>query len=99
MLPGSNPGHNPGQSQNITSNQVDDFPKTFARTLEQGSLPTSMDFHPVHQTLLLGCYCELVLIYLNNFYLGHCLICLSPKLNSISYASWNKCGRRKSLGS
>jgi hypothetical protein len=32
----------------------DDFHKTVARTLSQGSVPMSMDFHPVQQTLLLG---------------------------------------------
>ncbi|XP_073010395.1 protein TPR3 [Typha latifolia] len=31
----------------------DDLPKTVARTLNQGSTPMSMDFHPMHQTILL----------------------------------------------
>ncbi|KAL8256799.1 hypothetical protein R6Q59_028840 [Mikania micrantha] len=31
----------------------DDLPKTVARTLNQGSSPMSMDFHPIQQTLLL----------------------------------------------
>ncbi|KAG0463244.1 hypothetical protein HPP92_021720 [Vanilla planifolia] len=31
----------------------DDLPKTVARTLIQGSTPTSMDFHPIQQTILL----------------------------------------------
>ncbi|XXG59183.1 hypothetical protein AAC387_Pa04g1308 [Persea americana] len=31
----------------------DDLPKTVARTLNQGSSPMSMDFHPVQQTILL----------------------------------------------
>ncbi|XP_020393282.1 protein TPR3-like [Zea mays] len=38
------------QSQNY---QQDDFHKTVARTLSQGSTPMSMDFHPLQQTLLL----------------------------------------------
>lgn len=32
----------------------DDLPKTVARTLNQGSTPMSMDFHPTQQTVLLG---------------------------------------------
>ncbi|MFS7913729.1 putative transcription factor WD40-like family [Helianthus anomalus] len=34
-------------------NAPDDLPKTVARTLNHGSSPLSMDFHPVQQTLLL----------------------------------------------
>ncbi|CAN6583703.1 unnamed protein product [Malus baccata var. baccata] len=34
-----------------------DFPKTVARTLNLGSVPTSMDFHPVQHTLFLVCFC------------------------------------------
>ncbi|KAK2994453.1 hypothetical protein RJ640_000912 [Escallonia rubra] len=45
----SYPGH--GHSQ--TFNAPDDLPKTVARTLNQGSSPMSMDFHPMQQTLLL----------------------------------------------
>ncbi|AQK58260.1 Topless-related protein 2 [Zea mays] len=44
MLPVTYP-----QSQNY---QQDDFHKTVARTLSQGSTPMSMDFHPLQQTLL-----------------------------------------------
>jgi hypothetical protein len=46
MLPVTYP-----QSQNY---QQDDFHKTVARTLSQGSTPMSMDFHPLQQTLLNG---------------------------------------------
>jgi hypothetical protein len=46
MLPVTYP-----QSQNC---QQDDFHKTVAQTLSQGSTPMSMDFHPLQQTLLLG---------------------------------------------
>ncbi|XP_044464704.1 topless-related protein 1-like isoform X1 [Mangifera indica] len=46
MLPGKNPGQN-------HCSATDELPKTVARTLTQGSVPTSMDFHPVQQTLLL----------------------------------------------
>lgn len=51
VLPVSFPGH-VGQSQAF--NLPDDLPKTVARTLNQGSSPMSMDFHPIQQTLLLG---------------------------------------------
>lgn len=44
MLPGSNP---------VQSGSADEFPKTLARTLCQGLVTTSMDFHPNQQTLLL----------------------------------------------
>lgn len=47
MLPGSNA---------VQSGIIDEFPKTVARTLNQGSVPTSMDFHPIQQTLLLGSF-------------------------------------------
>ena len=33
---------------------VDDLPKTVARTLSQGSCVMTMDWHPLHHTLLLG---------------------------------------------
>jgi hypothetical protein len=32
----------------------DDLPKNVLRILNEGSSPTSMDFHPEHQTVLLG---------------------------------------------
>ena len=32
----------------------DDLPKTLVRTLNQGSPVTSMDFHPLQHTILLG---------------------------------------------
>lgn len=72
------PGSNPGQGQSATVNLIDELPKTVSRTLDQGSLPTSMDFHPIHQTLLLGQSCKLVLIYLLLFWMPN--ICLSSKL-------------------
>lgn len=34
----------------------DDLPKNVVRTLSQGSTVMSMDFHPQHQTILLGLY-------------------------------------------
>lgn len=33
---------------------LEDLPRTVAFTLHQGSIVTSMDFHPSHTTLLLG---------------------------------------------
>ncbi|KAB2065464.1 hypothetical protein ES319_A09G090300v1 [Gossypium barbadense] len=43
----------PGHGHSQTFNAPDDLPKAVARTLNQGSSPMSMDFHPVQQTLLL----------------------------------------------
>ncbi|OAY36934.1 topless-related protein 1 [Manihot esculenta] len=51
VLPVSFPGHGHGHGQ--TFNAPDDLPKTLSRTLNQGSSPMSMDFHPVQQTILL----------------------------------------------
>lgn len=50
VLPMPFPGHGPSQA----FNSPDDLPKNVARTLNQGSSPMSMDFHPTKQTLLLG---------------------------------------------
>ncbi|GER44102.1 transducin family protein / WD-40 repeat family protein [Striga asiatica] len=50
VLPVSFPGHSHSQPP---FNAPDDLPKTVARTLNQGSSPMSMDFHPIQQTLLL----------------------------------------------
>ncbi|AES68182.2 topless-like protein [Medicago truncatula] len=49
VLSATFPGHGHGQA----FNSPDDLPKTVLRTLNQGSSPMSMDFHPVQQTLLL----------------------------------------------
>ncbi|GER48462.1 WD-repeat protein [Striga asiatica] len=49
VLPVSFPGHHSQPSFSAP----DDLPKTVARTLNQGSSPMSMDFHPIQQTLLL----------------------------------------------
>jgi WD40 repeat protein len=56
MGQGMGQGHSHAQSQSRSqafSPSLDDLPKTVARTLNQGSSPMSMDFHPIHQTLLL----------------------------------------------
>ncbi|XP_042064414.1 protein TOPLESS-like isoform X1 [Salvia splendens] len=42
-----------GHAHSQTFNAPDDLPKTVARTLNQGSSPMSMDFHPIQKTLLL----------------------------------------------
>ncbi|GJR44654.1 protein TOPLESS [Tanacetum coccineum] len=55
VLPVSFPGHG---SHSQAFNAPDDLPKTVARTLNQGSSPMSMDFHPIQQTLLLGKFSE-----------------------------------------
>ncbi|KAJ6976147.1 hypothetical protein NC653_031852 [Populus alba x Populus x berolinensis] len=53
----------PGQSEEVSFSGIahtpniysqDDLPKTVVRTLNQGSNVISMDFHPQHQTILLG---------------------------------------------
>ncbi|RZC50495.1 hypothetical protein C5167_018929 [Papaver somniferum] len=43
----------PSQSHTQAFSTQDDLPKTVTRTFIQGSSPTSMDFHPIQQTLLL----------------------------------------------
>lgn len=50
VLPVSFTGHSHSQAFSAP----EDLPKTVTRTLNQGSSPMSMDFHPVQQTLLLG---------------------------------------------
>ncbi|KAI8529420.1 hypothetical protein RHMOL_Rhmol12G0223700 [Rhododendron molle] len=49
VMPVSFPGHGHGQAFNAP----DDLPKNVARTLNQGSSPMSMDFHPNQQNILL----------------------------------------------
>ncbi|XP_023762146.2 protein TOPLESS-like [Lactuca sativa] len=60
VLPVSFQGHGSSHTQqpfnasvSVSSSASDDLPKTVARTLNQGSSPMSMDFHPIQQTLLL----------------------------------------------
>ncbi|XP_051135029.1 topless-related protein 1-like isoform X2 [Andrographis paniculata] len=43
----------PGHAHNQLLATPEDLPKMVARTLNQGSSPMSMDFHPIKQTLLL----------------------------------------------
>eukprot|EP00262_Sarcandra_glabra_P008600 TRINITY_DN2218_c0_g1_i2.p1 TRINITY_DN2218_c0_g1~~TRINITY_DN2218_c0_g1_i2.p1 ORF type:complete len:1146 (+),score=237.13 TRINITY_DN2218_c0_g1_i2:86-3439(+) len=43
----------PSQNHSQSLYAPDDLPKTVVRTLNQGSSPMSMDFHPVQQTILL----------------------------------------------
>lgn len=59
MLPVTYP-----QSHNY---QQDDFHKTVARTLSQGSAPMSMDFHPLQQTLILGILTVLFFLIIFKF--------------------------------
>ncbi|KAG9450248.1 hypothetical protein H6P81_010213 [Aristolochia fimbriata] len=47
------PVNYPPQNHSRNLYTLDDLPKTVARTLNQGSSPMSMDFHPVQQTILL----------------------------------------------
>ncbi|WCJ30341.1 Protein TOPLESS [Euphorbia peplus] len=52
LLPAT--GSNSGQNHNgMAFATIDELPKTVACTLNQGSVPTSLDFHPIQQTLLL----------------------------------------------
>ncbi|PNY11351.1 putative WD repeat-containing protein [Trifolium pratense] len=51
VLSATFPGQGHGHGQAF--NSPEDLPKTVMRTLNQGSAPMSMDFHPVQQTLLL----------------------------------------------
>lgn len=57
------------QSQSQAFNPSDDLPKTVARTLNQGSSPMSMDFHPIQQTLLLGTLVNRILLIFTFFIL------------------------------
>ncbi|KAM7462184.1 hypothetical protein LguiA_030311 [Lonicera macranthoides] len=43
----------PNQSHNSELTILDDFPKTVGWNLEPGSSPTTVDFHPIQQNLLL----------------------------------------------
>ncbi|KAJ8534956.1 hypothetical protein K7X08_016684 [Anisodus acutangulus] len=43
----------PCQNQDASSNLSDDFPKAVERVLNIGYCPTTMDFHPIQQTLLI----------------------------------------------
>lgn len=42
------------QNHSQATHTPDEVPKTVVRTLNQGSTPMSMDFHPTLETLLLG---------------------------------------------
>ncbi|KAK9229514.1 hypothetical protein WN944_022477 [Citrus x changshan-huyou] len=53
VLPVSFTGHSHSHSHSQAFSAPEDLPKTVTRTLNQGSSPMSMDFHPVQQTLLL----------------------------------------------
>ncbi|KAH9715451.1 protein TOPLESS [Citrus sinensis] len=53
VLPVSFTGHSHSHSHSQAFSTPEDLPKTVTRTLNQGSSPMSMDFHPVQQTLLL----------------------------------------------
>lgn len=44
----------PGQSHPLVLPFSDDLPRTVIANLNQGSAVKSLDFHPIHQTLLLG---------------------------------------------
>lgn len=46
-------GKNPSQNHSSVFNSLDELPKIVIRTLALGTVTTSMDFHPIHQTLLL----------------------------------------------
>lgn len=49
-------GKNQSQNHSSVFNSLDELPKIVIRTLALGTVTTSMDFHPIHQTLLLGLF-------------------------------------------
>ncbi|KAJ6416090.1 hypothetical protein OIU84_004818 [Salix udensis] len=53
LFHGHGQGHGHGHGHGQTFNAPDDLPKVVVRTMNQGSSPISMDFHPVQQTILL----------------------------------------------
>ena len=67
----------------------DDLPKTLVQTLNQGSPVTSMDFHPLQQTILLGMalLCDSVYFscLLENFYAAN-------MYSLLLWSSWYTCG-------
>lgn len=67
VLPMSFSGH--GHSQAFSA--PDDLPKNVARTLNQGSSPMSMDFHPVQQTLLLGKLADISVYFIYIYISGY----------------------------
>lgn len=106
VLPVSFAGH--GHAQ--TFNAPDDLPKTVMRTLNQGSSPKSMDFHPIQQTLLLGIF-KFILYYLlflnyqlNNVIVDGILLYFGIPISNDKYEenflfSWHNCGRNRVVGS
>ncbi|XVF89353.1 hypothetical protein PTKIN_Ptkin19aG0123500 [Pterospermum kingtungense] len=48
------PGISPPQSNGLQFNMSEELPKTVARILNLGSVPTTMDFHPYQQNILLA---------------------------------------------
>lgn len=77
VLPMSFPGHGPSQA----FNSPDDLPKNVARTLNQGSSPMSMDFHPTKQTLLLGILSSGA--ELRKIHIVQCFLNKSKRISSI----------------
>ncbi|KAE8056337.1 hypothetical protein FH972_013118 [Carpinus fangiana] len=78
MLPVINPGP---KSHTLMFNPTDELPKTVARTLNQGSVPISMDFHPIQLTLLL--------VGTNVGGISLWEVCSGEKLVSRHFQVWN----------
>jgi hypothetical protein len=101
VLSATFPGQGHGHGQAF--NSPEDLPKTVMRTLNQGSSPMSMDFHPVQQTLLLGpiLFLALLIVLLvvtcfNYIYLP--FICFIDYFFLMECVSWYKCGRNWFMG-
>lgn len=86
-------------SPNIYSQ--DDLPKTLARTLHQGSNVMSLDFHPVQQTILLGCYSnhgstvQLLILIVVVFLIQITFVCLIVGTNVGDIGIWEVGSRER----
>lgn len=109
MLPVTFSGHGHGQALNAP----DDLPKNVTRTLNQGSSPMSMDFHPAQQTLLLGlCFLSSLFFSFVDLHALHLCLVIGLSLScllfilaidcwlfSICCFSWYQCGGHRAVGS
>ncbi|KAK3211756.1 hypothetical protein Dsin_016462 [Dipteronia sinensis] len=80
MLPGASSSQ---IHSSAASTSTDELPKTVARTLNQESVPTSMDFHPILQTqLLVGTHVGEICLW---------EVSSGLKLASRNFQVWNEC--------
>ncbi|GMH29962.1 hypothetical protein Nepgr_031805 [Nepenthes gracilis] len=71
----------PRENLNRPARSTSDLPMTVGRTLNQGSSIMSMDFHPLHHTLLL--------VGTNTWDIGLRKVCFEEKLISQSFMVWD----------